>query len=530
MEFSLYFLGAEQKGWRDLLWHEGVEHMGLSFAQLSRRMPKKKPWLVADNFPEGVNVLLDSGGYSANKQPAKHTQGEWKSYADEYSLFVEGNIDALTIVTEFDCLALGPDWIHQQREQFYDHLPREKFCPVWHHEWGMTELERLAETYERIAIPEEALRTGRNIAPRLNAMVHSTGVKLHGLAMTKTDEMRGVLFESVSSTSWLSPMQYGDTIVWDGSRLRRYPVRYKEQARKRHRMLFERAGFNAEAIVNDSDANEVARFTVWSWLQLEDSVQRRRTGGSPFAALSGADDIEEPFEDLGDEGDSNSPDTEATGRNAEKRGRGVADPHNRVRNAAQLKERSDDEIQVLPTLGLKPVYDKVTEVDEETGKTKEVEVLRTHLPLVSTMSLRQCDSCYVAEKCPAYKPEHKCVYNIPVNIKTKEERMAFFDGMIEMQAQRVLEMRLTEQLEGGYADPNLSNEIDRLKSLIAQKEEFEDNRDTLRVSLEARAQSGAISRLFGGIANTEPLHELPPGDQMSEAETNRVLEAKVLDG
>jgi hypothetical protein len=38
------------------------------------------------------------------------------------------------------------------------------------------------------------------------------------VALTKPDVLRVLPFNSAASTSWLSPAQFGDTIVWDGQR------------------------------------------------------------------------------------------------------------------------------------------------------------------------------------------------------------------------------------------------------------------------------------------------------------------------
>lgn len=503
--FHIFFLGAEQPGWRDLLGEVGVTHLGMSYSSLQRRLPKKKAWTVADNFADGTVVLLDSGGHAANKKPESKTKGEWEAYGEEYGLFIEGNIDRLALVTEFDCRALGRRWIDQQRELFYDHLPREKFAPVWHPDQGTQMLDELAQRYPNIAVSPEGLNEARNAAATLNGVVLKYGTHLHGLAMTKPEEMRAIRFGSVSSTSWLSPMQYGDTIVWDGTRLRRYPVRYKEQARRRHKMLFERAGYDAEAILSD-DPNEVARFTAWSWLQMEQSVQRRRN--RPLDVVSGADADEEPFEDLASVTDLQD---RAEGSNAEVAHRGVADPVPHERQALQLQRRDEDGYEPLPVLGVR---------QGEDGKV---------VKFVTGRAMRFCDSCYIADKCPRFKEGADCAYHLPVSVRSKEERIALLDGMIEMQTERIYEMRFFEQAQGGYADANLDQLMKRLTDLMKAKKEIEEEGAYLRMNLEARAAGGAMSRIFGDLGDTSQFKQLPPGEQMLPEDTDRILDAQLVD-
>src|SRR5690606_10269854 len=157
-------------------------------------------------------------------------------------------------------------WIEKQRREFYDHLPRDKFIPIWHAEWGIDYLEQMAEHYPRIGITTTEFNN-RDLTPLLNTLVRTRGIRLHGVAMTHVDQMSAINWDSVSSTSWISPQQFGDTIVWTGRELKRYPKKYKEQARKRYRTLFEREGFDAEKIAND-DSTEVLRLSIWSWQKL----------------------------------------------------------------------------------------------------------------------------------------------------------------------------------------------------------------------------------------------------------------------
>ena len=47
-------------------------------------------------------------------------------------------------------------------------------------------------------------------------------------------------------------MRRGETIVWDGGRLHRYPAKMKDEARARHRQLFENVGLDTQKILDDT--------------------------------------------------------------------------------------------------------------------------------------------------------------------------------------------------------------------------------------------------------------------------------------
>ena len=491
--FHLFHLGAEQAGWRTLLADNGVTHVGMSYWSWRKRLPKRGVDIGSYNFD---SVLLDSGGYSANSKPEQHTVGEWREYGEEYAAFATKHIDDLELVTEFDCLVLGPEWIKQQRREVWSQIDPNKFMPVWHPEQGLDELEHLGEIYKRVAISEQAITGGGlNVTPHLNSLARG-GVLLHGVAMTKPSVLRQVAFSTAASTSWLSPMRFGDTQVWDNNQLVRYPVKLKDQARRRHQSLFEREGFDGAKILAD-DKTEITRLALWSWGQQEKAIQALRGGSeedrSRYAAF---DDVDaEPGTDV-------SP----VVMNAQ-------DDRNEPVPQEPLQQRATDEMVALPMFGSRPVREMNTE-------TKEVETV--DLIVVRGNSARRCDTCVIKKGCPEFKVNTTCAYSIPTSIKTKQQRAAFLTGLIEMQAQRVQFAYMVEQVNGGYPDPNLSQEYDRMLKAMTTQAELEDGRDFLKISVEARGKTGVLSRLFGSAPEQQ-------SQQLDGAQTDRMA-TRIIEG
>ncbi len=484
---TLFYLGGEQAGWRTTLRDNGIQNLGISYFSWRRRLPRRGVDIASYGF-EGV--LLESGGYQANKKPEQCSVGEWRAYAGEYHAFVQEHIDDLTLVVEFDCLALGPEWINKQRREFWSQIDPRKFLPVWHAEQGLPALEELGELYPRIAISEEAITGGGvNVTPHLNALARK-GVQLHGIAMTKPSVLRQIGFATAASTSWLSPMRFGDTLVWENGQLTRYPMKMKEQARRRHSALFEREGFDVAKLLAD-DKEEVTRLSLWSWRQQEQALQALRSNNAV-----------EPLERTN------------TGTELEAVGTQEQDARNAVVVREPLQERPAAELKPLPMFGRRDVQ----AMNAESRQVETVQVLE-----VRGTSARICDTCVIKDRCPEFKPRNTCAYSIPTSIATKEQRAAFLTGMIELQAQRVQFMTLVEQVNGGYPDPNLSQEYDRMLKAIQVQADLEDNRDFLKISVEARGKTGALSRLFGGAAAARAVE--PPrvieGDELDEL-TQRV--------
>lgn len=457
--FALYLGGAEEPGWRRLLIDNGARHIALSFRHLHRRLPKTKPFLLAERVPDGVSIFLDSAAHNAKRNEAREHS---LTIFDDYVRFIDNNIDRLTLFSEFDAMD-DPEWLQTQREKYWDGFPPEQFMPVWHAAHGVDELRRLAERYTNVGVPRS------DITPSLVVALRSLAgtATFHAIGEADPDVLRHA-FSSASTHSWLSATKYGETIVWMNNRLKRYPSKMKAQARRRHRMLFEKAGFNSRAI-EDDDHDEVARFTIWSFLRLEEHLAAHRPGpptGEPIKM------------------------TPARTENGHAPVGGLAP---RMRNSRQA----------LPVLVGAP------------GKPSAL----VHEPV------RRCDACHVAAGCPAFLGGAECAFDIPVEVKTKEQLLGLLQGVIEMQAQRVVFGRYAEELEGGYPDPNVSNEMDRLMRVIGQAKAIQDDRDFLTISVQAHAQAGVLSRIFGA-REAAPTRQLQRG--LSPQETDHVV-ANVLD-
>jgi hypothetical protein len=310
------------------------------------------------------------------------------------------------------------------------------------------------------------------------------GTRFHILGSAKPDNLRQVSFETVSTMSWLSPMRNGETIVWDGSKLVRYPSRMKEQARARYRNTYVKAGLDVDKILED-DSKEVCRLAVWSYLQYE-------------ARLNGMNNDEFLYDNSGDID---------SGKNMENT---PSDIDKRPPQVRKIEARNPEEMGNLPVFG----YDLSTVIEED-GTIKDVTTLNSQ-----DVSLRACDTCFVASNCPAFKPASTCAFKLPVSIKTKEQLKGLINAVIEMQGQRVAFMRFAEEINGGYADPNVSQEIDRLFKLIKTTKELDDSREFIRMTVERQGSAGVLSSIFGERATK--LNELP-NEGLNEEQTTKII-------
>ena len=486
----LIFGGVEIPSNRTLLERTGVQNVMLNYWGLRKRgMPKTKMYLISEHFRPDMKVWVDSGAVQADK--ANLSRRELEEYAADYEEFIAFNYDRIQGFTEFDSQVLGLPAIIQNRA-VYENDP--KIWVVWHPEYNLMLLQKWSQEFRNIAIPGTTIDSVTTLAATTRQLVQKHPVQFHALATAKPDNLRQIPFSSASTLSWLSPMRRGETIIWDGSKLVRYPKKMKDQARKRYKNIVDKAGLDFKKFIED-DTLESTKVAVWSYLQLEKTMDKDKPdlkvikGGKPDPLLS-----------------DNSDDTLYTG---------LMQMFGSVSNNSgsedlkiertEVVQRDPSEMTTMPVFG----YEVKTVIETENG----IDILKD-VPIVKSQSnsLRQCNTCFVASNCPAFKENNTCSFNLPVEVKTKDQLKALLTAIIEMQGQRVAFMRFAEELNGGYADPNVSQEVDRLMKLVKSMKELEENREFVRITAERSSSGGVLSAIFGDRAQalremSQPLNE-----------------------
>ena len=492
---NIVFLGGEVPSHRNLLVNAGVKHIGVNYYRLVKRgLPKSKPYLLSERFPEDVKVYVDGGGHQLND--LNLTQRELEEYAADYQDWLALNEDSIHMATELDIKALGQNWINHERRTFWEDYGLDKFAAVWHQDTGHVALHGLAQRYTNVAILGESIEDDTSLASRCRAILQEfPDVEFHGIACARPDNLRSVPLTTASTLSWLSPMMRGETIVWDGTRLVRYQKKMKDQARPRYKAIIEKAGLDFEKIIND-DSNEVTKLAIWSYLQLENSINAKASPLGPRPDISLLSDNSDDKDDPGS--------AETMGPDADNRGV-------QLRKEFQLKQPA--ETFTLPVFGV--TTKSIIEKDELGRDTiSDVNIINS-----TANSFRQCNSCFVSANCPAFKPNSACSFSLPVEIKTKDQLKSLLNAIIEMQGARVAFARFAEELNGGYPDPNTGQEIDRLFKIVGEVKKLEENKEFVRMTVERQTSGGVMSALFGDKAGV--LRELPVG--LSEGDSARII-------
>jgi hypothetical protein len=461
---KLYYAGAEVPSWRRLLAAQNIGHVAVSYYGLHRRSARAEHWILADKYPDGQHILLDSGAHSINNSPTTPPEPEIRAVADSYYRFLANNASRIQAFTEFDAVALGQDWLHAIRAEYAPFFG-DLYWPVWHAEHGLDALENLAAEHGQVAVTQTTLGQ-RDLMPVLAAMARS-GVKLHAVGMTKPEMLTALRWHSASSTSWVSPAQFGDTIIWTGTELKRYPHKYKAQARKRHRTWLHSNGFDTDLIEAD-DGPELLRLSLWSWEKLISAINDR----------------------LGPETPVNQQPEPSDPPNTETMATAVDRPDTETRNSQTTRPTV-----VLPGLRLESKTHRHTDEDGQLQQ-RQIEIVHK-----DDANMRACDTCFLGEKkCPGFEAGASCKYKIPIELRTKDQISALRKSLLEIQADRALFGVFIEQAEGGYVDPNVSTELDRLFRMIKTDHELDAEGFSLTIQAKQQGQAanaGIISRLFG---------------------------------
>lgn len=495
----LIYLGADVPSNRVILESMGMKHVGVSFWRLKQRgLPKNKEYLLSNYFPEYMSIHIHPG----IPETATLSPIELEEFVADYEHFLAMNMERISSFIEVDYPNSG-ELAEIQKATAWQEEP-EKFWAVVRQDDTYTDLLDLAQQYKNIAIPYDVIESDLALASKVRALKNQYGTHFHALACAKPDNLRQVQVESASSMSWLSPMMRGETIVWDGNKLVRYPKKMKDQARPRYKAVYEKAGLDFDKIVQD-DPVEVAKLALWSYNQFE---ERFNMVNNPY--LTPDDDWDD--EELSD----NSPET-YDGKSAENTP-SVSDK--RGGSMRKLERREASEMMTLPVFGVE-VKQVIEKDDDGYDIIKDVPVVTS-----AGSSLRMCDTCFVAANCPAFKPQTTCSFNLPIEVKTKEQLRSLLNALVEMQGQRIAFARFSEELNGGYPDPNTGQEMDRLMKMVKSIKDLEDTASFVRMTVEAKGGGGVLSQIFGEKARS--LTELPNGG-MDEEQTTRLIQQSIED-
>ena len=149
----------------------------------------------------------------------------------------------------------------------------------------------------------------------------------------------------------------------------------------------------------------------------------------------------------------------------------------------------------------------MTTTDAQMASTSRMP--HTVISVTQRQSLRQCNSCVARHRLPDFhSPGAVCSYSIPVEIKSKTQLVAVMRSVTEIQTQRIMMGRFAEEIQGEH-NPDLGKEMDRLFSMLERWRNIEDNRDTVKMTLESKGNGSGQRWAFSPGSSVSVLARTP---------------------
>jgi hypothetical protein len=135
--------------------------------------------------------------------------------------------------------------------------------------------------------------------------------------------------------------------------------------------------------------------------------------------------------------------------------------------------------------------------------SEEVELWR---PGKMPISFLRCTTCYLRKECPYCDfSSNVCALKEieTVDVSTGEGIISLVQTMLAIQAQRVLRFVKIEEMESGFPDPSVTNELLIFVSLVEKLKKILSDDDFLVIRAKGKSAQGVLDRLFGDIGKDE---------------------------
>lgn len=467
-------MGAEAPNDVDLLYGAGVRDMGMSLSSYKKRV-KDVPGSL-ERFGDDVLLYL----YDTSAYDTEATVEGLTAKADDYERFVHQWYNKFHHILEFDAPALGKDAILDRREQFYDEERfTDKLWVCWHPSYGMDHLKYLGESYTDVVVPVSALENKQALT-LISALrtEYQTSFHCNGFSVDRTK--RHELFDSVFMSTWSSALRHQDLYVpHEGNWIRRLPKDEVAVGLKRHASFIESLGVDIQMLIDGNNAErELYTVRLFRWLETGRSAMIDvLTDGSAISL----DQVVPVSGSQVSDSDRQHPGQTVIPLHPER----YAEPRS-----------GDYPITALPGIA--------AEVTRSFRQGPDGNLVMADVPIVRRTNepVRQCNTCSLSANCPAYLPGNSCKFQMPIQIRTREQMQALTEAMLELQASRVFFASFSEETVG-YHDPTVGKEMDRFAKLASVFSKLGESKETLKVEATRTTQGGVLSQIFGKAPQQE---------------------------
>jgi len=440
---KLCFAGCESKAVRDGLYRIGVRQILVSYFYFRKYLKRTSLQELAEDLGRFDFVFLDSGGFTLMQALQKNKATEnLKDYAEEYYRELPKIHHLFSICAEVDVEELGIAYMEEKKRQMLDAgvniAPVIQQKPISQYEsYGWFDL------FPYIALGSITASDPKYVSyiNQLYEIGKEKGIVYHGFGVTRANTILRSRYYSVDSTSWTSGARFGVTMIFQNGRIRHYDKK-KKDVRKRYKRRFEEAGLIWSDLEQDKNF-EINMMNALAWKQWADYIK--------YSAHKCYWLTPKEWDE-------------------------ALTMKSKAFNAEGLMDRS---ASIQRTMSR-----RLAQVDDARKDD------RTQEPLL-------CNNCNMSGRCPRYKPEQPCGYDINIRLETQADLKRAIQIVLESQLGRVNTGILFEKLEGGTFDMNLSLEVQRFMNMVAQAKSIFEIRDD-EIEIKAKG-GGAVSKMMEAL-------------------------------
>jgi hypothetical protein len=165
--------------------------------------------------------------------------------------------------------------VERWRKEVFRPLEEDLGIPivyVWHPSFRIEGWEELCYQHGYVGLPGEM--SGEPNFNKFMSIAKRYTAKVHGFAATKQLDFRDIPWKSIDSITWKTCEMYGSLIDWDEFKQKLKFITDKRD-RGRLRNKFVRLGFDANAIIADTNYQEVTRYALFSMRKMEEFYEKR---------------------------------------------------------------------------------------------------------------------------------------------------------------------------------------------------------------------------------------------------------------
>jgi hypothetical protein len=242
----------------------GCRDMLVSFLYAEKKGSK---WFEdrAKKYP-GVKLFIDSGAHTFRKDGYTEAWPDlawFDDYVQRYRDWIIKNRDYIELVVNLDIdnVCGFSEMVRWDNEVF---RPLERLgipvCYVWHESYGFDHWMKMCREHEYVGLPGHLSEADfyKMLKPAM-----ANGCRVHGFAATKSYVLGRIPLATVDSTSWKAGEMYGQTFVFENSKLKVIDKNQKAE-RIKYKAQWVAAGVDWPLLEKDQ-ASEITKVCAIAW-------------------------------------------------------------------------------------------------------------------------------------------------------------------------------------------------------------------------------------------------------------------------